>query len=128
MSLFNPKNLLVPFQSRFNVGLMIVAAVLVAAIRLAGGGVSIEEDTPRARNRASASDDSAARARLGQETTRERPARSSSQQVSGDRDQLLDDLLSGEGDLPASRKRDVRQPQGKQANEFGDIRKSLGLE
>jgi hypothetical protein len=129
MSLISPRNFLVPFQSRFNIGLIIVVAVLVAAIRLAGGGVSVEKDSPRPRARAAAAtDESALRTRLSEESTRERPSRGSSQAASAGRDQLLDDLISGEELPPSSRRRDVRQPQGKQANELGDIRKSLGLE
>lgn len=124
MSLINPKNFIVPLQNKFNVGLIIVIAVLIAAMRLSGGRVTVESDSPRARARpasVAASSDKPARA-ASDSSRANRPAPAPAQN-----DELLDQLLASEP-VPAKRADPRNVGSQKKTGEFNDIRKSLGLE
>lgn len=123
MSLINPRNFVVPLQNKFNVGLIIVIAVLIAAMRLSGGRVALDPaETPRARLRPAATTSDSKPARPSAEA--KAPAKSA---ANPQNDELLDQLLASEP-VPAKRA-DPRNVSGpKKTGDFNDIRKSLGLE
>jgi hypothetical protein len=119
MSLLNIRNLSAPIRSKIQLGGLIIAALLVLAIRLGGGSSS---GVRQSADGVSNDERAAQRARIVEflNDTEETDRQPAAQKGDG----LLDELVDGSFD---KRQKQKRQEDAK-SQSFDEIRRSLGLE
>jgi hypothetical protein len=126
MSLISARNFSAPLQSKVQIGILVILALLVAAIRMSGSSgpsmsVPAERDTaPQAGGVADPRDEELVEFLQGMNKNRKDAAK----RAGSPSDEELQGLMDGSFERDLQRKQDQQQKSGK----FDDIRKSLGLE
>lgn len=118
MSLISLRNLTAPLRSKAQIVAIVIAGLLVAAVRLMGNGASGDADARR--DRSDRTVDVEAQDRNFRELLNNQPKRR--------RVEPQDDMLNGLVDGSFERERQKQREAEHKSSEFDDIRRSLGLE
>jgi hypothetical protein len=126
MSLISLRNFTAPLRSKFQIGGLIIGALLVLVIRLAGGGTYSGDGTPQDfADRQELDQNEVSRRNELNEILRESlPARRAPAKRAAAPDDILDGLV-GENANVRQKPQRGQDPSG---NSFDDIRRSLGIE
>lgn len=126
MSLISARNFSAPLQSKVQIGILVILALLVAAIRMSGSsgrGVNSRSERDLAPQAEGDSDPRDAElVQFLQDMNKNR--KDAAKRANVESDQELQGLMDGSFERDLQKKRDQQQKSGK----FDDIRKSLGLE
>lgn len=125
MSLINIRHLSAPLRSKFQIGAVVILALLVLMIRWSSSG-SLENAAPyKPSVRKERAEKNQALLNFLKESTTNSSTETGSSNY-GQTDPLIDDIVTGEYErqLLAEKERETRSNSGS----FSDIRKSLGLD
>lgn len=121
MSLISVRNFTAPFRSKVQIAAIVIVGLLVAAVRMVGGGIS--GDIVVRRDRKERTVEPQSQGRNMRELLDSQP-RNADRRRGEPEDEMLKGLVDGSFERERQKQREAEH----KASEFDDIRRSLGLE